>query len=278
MSTIVRKRAFTTLGTYAMAHPYAKRARMAYTAGRFVYDNRKNIAKAARTIGRAYRKYRKRVRSRIGERVGKQNCKRDITNNVAIQVTKTTRTLYNTELTSLPAGTSENQRERQIANIRGFKICLELRNATTTPMWFNLAIISDKVDPRNTPGTTDFFRAYGADRTQDFATTLSSNEFHCLPINTDRYYVLKHKRMCLGATTLESASYIENKRNNYMALNLWVPLKRQLRFPLGSGTPHQAIYMVYWFDKVLTDAGTAGTINAVNWMERVIIYFKDTKN
>lgn len=192
---------------------------------------------------------------------------------------KSTRTLYSTALCNIPKGDERNQREKTVVNIRGFKLCLEVKNLTQEPMYVNIAVISPKAaaDAAAIPGP-EFFRAEdNADRRgTNFVNGLSSSEFHCLPINTDLYTILKHQRLMLipGSETDPTTNSAEGK--SYEAINMWIPLRRQLRYDAPNSAPTDGqVFLVYWFTKFGEPGGVTPTTNAVKFTERVVTYFRD---
>lgn len=280
MSLIVRKRAYTALSRAALSSPYAKRARMAYSIGAYAFKNRRGIKRGARIVRRAYRRGRaksqKFSRSNIGERVGTGTSKRSVTH-TNDNIIRNTRLLYEHSLADIPEGTDLDARQRKMVNCRGFKICLELKNLINNPMYVNIAVVSPKDGQSNF--NADWFRSSDAsNRARNFDVTLNSNEFSCLPINSDAFTILKHKRFQLipGSTTGSTAS---QSGRSYMQLKWWIPLKRQLRYDAAIGQPENGkVHLVYWFTEFATAANDPGLVGAVQMSSRVVAYFKEPKN
>jgi hypothetical protein len=227
-------------------------------------------------MAKSARKYR---RTHFGERVGKQGCKRDLTLNT--QGDYETRTQYIRQMTEI-AQTSINDirlRQRDIINFRGFKACLEIFNQLDQPLYFIWAVVSKKQDTDTT--VTDFFRNMGsADaRGRTFSTSLSANEFHCLPINSDKYHVYVHKRMLLGPRST-NANFYDPNRANYRTFNHYEAVRRQVRFTGQSENEFISnLEVVWWCDAFYAPGGTAAyTTGAVKVSERYITYWKEPKN
>jgi hypothetical protein len=127
----------------------------------------------------------------LGSASGKQTAVRE-TN----QLVYKTRTLYVTELTNIAQGEGIDQRDRRTIELMGVKLCMELTALSNNPLYVNVAVVHLK----NTDSglNTDFFRGASGSRGVDFDISLNSNEFHCLPLNTDKFVVLSHKRHCLN--------------------------------------------------------------------------------
>lgn len=273
--------------------PQARALSYAYTAGKFAYNNRATLKWAGKSLYRAARSmYRKRkhnmsvgknARRRIGERVGTQSCKkaRPIDLDMA---TKNTRTLYAHELTILPETSSNliNRRQRDIVNLRGFKICMQFLNIRDKPMLCNVAIISPKDNQALSASATsvqDFFRNMGLSdsRSMNFDNTLRSSEFHCHPINVDKYYVLMHKRFKMPGFT-DVANYRTNSGNNWRTWEKYIRLKRQLRFQPDTTFPiNGRIFLVYWYDGFANAGGTVAS-GGVSTQVDATLYFKEPKS
>jgi len=194
---------------------------------------------------------------------------------------KNTRKLYGQKLIEVDFGDNINQRQRNIINVSGLKICCELKNLTNDPLYVNFAILSPKagVDPSQDIDTTDFFRASDSnDRSKDFSTQLTSTEMHCLPINADKYTVLKHQRTTLVAAAT-GGDTVSLTGKSYMNLDWWIPMKRQFRFDGTVGTPDNGqVYFVYWFDRYMTTTLVAETVNGVKFSNKTIMYYHEPMN
>lgn len=190
------------------------------------------------------------------------------------------RTLYTEELTAIPQGDDIDQRERMLANVRGFQVHAEIRNNSPVPLYVNVAILCTKAGTSSaTIDASDFFRAaIGQNRARDFSTILNSNEMHNLAINSDRYVILRHKRYRLAEDN--STSYNTQKSNSYMNLKWYVPFKRQLRWDSGLGVQPEngEVFLVYWFDLFGSTTGTGASPAAATSAWRVVTTFRDPKN
>lgn len=264
-----------SVGKNAFLARRAKLLRYGRYAGRF---SRAALAFEAGSM--LYRGWKGRARREIGERPGSSSAKREVVFEQNI-TNRDTRQLYNERLTDIIQGTGINERERRIVNIRGWKICMEIKNLRDIPLYVNVAVIAPKMGTTTSGvGVGDFFRAsQGADRARDFDTSLSGLEFHCLPINTDRYTILKHKRtrlvaMAAGGDTVALSGY------SYMNIDWWIPLKRQVRYDGSTGDKNESgrVYLVYWFDGFSANAATLSVANAAQASIRAVAYFRDPGN
>lgn len=253
---------------------------------------------AASTIARAYRsyyRYRGRTRSRyrsrstarkqparvrIGHPVGTSTSKYRQTAQRAIDIGDplNDRTLYAFDLTGIPQGEEPTQRERDLINLRGFKVCMEVVNTSDAPLYFNFAIISPKTDVNLNP--IEFFRSYSDNRGTDFESpNISSLDYHCRPINTDVFNILHHKRYVLTTkSNLEKGEVFAG--NASIRVMRYFPVRRQVRYRRqleGDGdfctTP---IFFVFW--AAIAGFGTETEPQfAFRTDTRVVTYFREPK-
>lgn len=264
----------------ASYHPAFRYARYANTARRYGPTAFKYGTKIARFMYNRY-KSRKAKKARfskqhIGHRVGSARTKTRVELNNDFTGLGS-RTLRIRGLTFIPKGQLINERERNVVNVRGFKICLAVRNMIAQPVYFNAAVVSVRNDTVVT--TSNFFRAQGAERGQNFENSLTGLQMHCLNLNTDKFNILKHRRYRLAPDVNDSSNYQDNKGNSYMNIDWYIKLKRQLRFDDDDqNTPIDSpIYLVYWCDAWTAAAGSTPIGNAVNVQDRHICYFKEPK-
>lgn len=194
-----------------------------------------------------------------------------------------TRTLYDWEITDIGKTTTNNihQRQRDMAYVSGFRICAEFRNVAFRPLLVNYAVLYDRRSNLGTvvPSNDDFFRAASGDqRGLDFNDSLTSHEFHCNPLNSDRFVVLKHMRFILGTAGGNDTSdaYTETNRENWKALKMWVPLKKKLTWE--DGQQNNKIWLFMWCDRFFEAAGTVPQLNQLQYSAHVVAYFRDPKN
>lgn len=228
---------------------------------------------------RSFTARRKRKRfspSSFGERPGTTTGKRTQLQNTSL-VFKDSRVLYTTNLTVIPK-TADNDiqgRQRDIVNYRGVKLCMELRNLTDAPIYFNMAVLVAK--SRRVVQTADFFRGNEDDRSKDFGDALTGLQFHCLPINADEYIIMKHKRWTLNVISNGAAvtGYSREFGSSFKTVSMYIPIKRQLRYDKDSTTPIEPIYLVYWLDRFGAAEDQTTVPNQVQMSEHHIAYWKE---
>lgn len=276
---------------YAARSPYTRAglrlASTAYSNRRYfrpAYNATRLAANLVRSKARAKLITSKRTKfgtSNVGQPVGVDNGKHHQSLNTN-PTSKSTRTLYDRGLFSgIVRGQNLNNRERNIIDVRGVRVCMELHNTSTSHLLFNIAVISPKAAADAIAITsTNFFRSEDNtdSRGDDFADALTSNEFHCLPINTDLYTVLKHQRMVLAPAPGDATTFQSNTRDNYTTLQFWVPIKRQIRYENSTGEPVDGnCFVVYWADQAMKAGGTTA-VPSYEVTERFLTYFREPAN
>lgn len=254
-------------------------ARAAGTIARWAFNRyrrrNKRSAKSMRRM-RAAKKTRFSTRN-IGHPVGAGTTKRVIQKETN-PVTKDSRVLYTQNLTELGFGDDINQRQRQLINLRGFKLCTHFRNDDDDPIYLNVAVVHGKLSEA-APTSVEFFRGNGNSRGVDFGSGLTPLQFHCLNINTDSYVILRHKRYIIKGKANTATNYVDRSGKNYMTMKWWIPLKRQLRYESNASTQPTTgnVWLVYWADQIGATSGTASQLGVFTASERHITYFRETK-
>lgn len=231
--------------------------------------------KLGKTPKKSGKSYSQRVKA-IGHDKHVDNAQRHEISNEALTA-KNDQTLYKTELTDVPGAASTvaiDRRRRDMMYFSGARICMEMRNNSADPMYFNVAVIAPRGNQLGV-FSTNFFRANDTDRaTNASAAELKGLEWHCLPINADQFTILRHDKFLLGPNVEPSSSdYKDNTTPNYMNYDKYVPVKRNVRFdPQENCT--DPVYLVYWAAKFGSSA-TAATSGAISVSEHCITYFKE---
>lgn len=257
----------------AMAYKYGPTAaRAAGRIARFAYKR----MRARRRGGYRNAKRQKFSPKHIGNNLNSANAKR---RQQALTVTSLypSRTLVIRDLTTISQGSDLSQRERQIVNIRGFKICLMVKNNNNRAIYLNCAVVSPKND--TVVNTDNFFRSDSQDsRGTNFSTALSAMQFHCLNLNTDKFNILKHKRYRLCPVNI-TGGFIDHSGRNYINIDWYIKLKRQIRYDSAAEGPIEgACKFVYWVDMIDANAGDNAVNNVISTQERIITYFREPKN
>ena len=251
-------------------------ARKTYRSGKraaeFMYKHRKAFLLHARKRRRVHPHF---DRQSVGN-PGGQPHKQDLISNTS-GIIRNSRVLYQTDLTAIVKNDTNNdinKRERQLVFVVGFNVCLEIQNISSSALYFNIAVIA----PKCVTGVgleTDFFRGYENERSVDFdPMTLTSLDFHCRPINTDRYTILKHQKLLLSK--FESSTQDGGNRTAYTVNDMWIPLNRQIRYEhTSSNSSCDPVYMVFWMDKFSTGAGSSPAVGVATVGQQCRTVFKN---
>lgn len=279
------------LSYYSAASRYARAAKRARYVGAYGIKYAPAAMSAARKIGRAYRRYKRRkgrsaavvARRNFGQIPRTSNCKSANVTNDGGTANYGTRTLHATPLLIIERGDELNKRERDIINLRGIKMCIEFNHedVVAQPLYLNIAVVKSKTrqlnntSQQNYTSLSDFFRATGGDtRSQDFeaATNL---EMHCSPINTDEFHVFMHKRLRLG---VNGGGYDNERAKGYLVFDKYLSLKKQIRFQAAATiNPNEQLHLVWWCSQMFSSTATP-TANAITARRKTMVYFRETKH
>lgn len=253
----------------------AKRAAAAKIAGRIdkLYRKRRTTSKAGI----------KAKRRKVGEDPGTSNTKQREVDYDDLVVS--TRELYLKKLTQIPlddkAWESRDQRERNVIYISGFKYCMAVRNNSTNCMYFHYAVIAPK-NPQEFNGNpkANFFRSPGGpERAVDFSTMLGAIEFDCNPINPDKHTILLHKKCLIGPFfTIDTPNRYQNGVSpNWVNIEGYVPLNRQIRYESNGEEQDGPVWLVYWFDNHLASKNSIPVTGQVTLQQKFVVYFRETQ-
>lgn len=268
------------------------RVRTAMALGQFAYDHRTDLFRAAKRISKAARTYSRRRKnkrenfssSNIGKDIGTADAKRYMVDDTDDNNLYDTRTLYFKNLIDIPTGYFDYQRAGARVNISGIKICTEWYNQYVNDaeqiLNCHLAVIAPKdsnCKETQLAISTDFFGAMGgnvSNRATDFSTSLSSNDFRCYPINTDKWVVLKHIRFDLGPrSTIAMPDHYYKHQDFYLKIN------RQVQFSSNAAdaTTDNPIFLVWWCDSAMEAGGAVVKTQALRLNTKAVIFFREPR-
>lgn len=153
---------------------------------------------------------------------------------------------------------------------------MEIKNRSAAPLYVNIAVLATRANVG--VETADFFRGEGDnDRTTNFGTHLSAMQLHNLPINTDIYTVLRHKRYKIVAGETGGTNIQTHSGNSYLQLDWFIPFKRQMRWDTNNASPPESghVNLVYWCDKFENAPGAASQINQMAFGYYCVTSFRD---
>lgn len=204
-------------------------------------------------------------------------------------------TLYYTEnlFKQLEYGTGPNKRRDGCIDAKGIQFDIHaMHNSGRIVAELHYAVISPKESTfaSSDPGIkTDFFRHYSSSTARDFnnagtgAWALSGIEMCNNPINTDKWYVITHKKVMLGsgvgsATTANVEPWVSRQNSGAEGKNchfarIWVKINRQIKYNNPTETdvdeisPADDMRLVWWFANPFSLGTTKQTTDAMQEAE-----------
>lgn len=274
---------------YRKALSYVRAARTAYGLAKPVWRAVKSHYKGRylRRTGRTYlrrgkRSYSKRIperfdRRQIGARPNSSSSK-SVSVDVQNVTSRDSRVMYVTNLTQITQGGNRNQRERNIITCTGFKLHFQFINLATQAMYLHVAILANKQDD-DASSTANFFRSPSDTRAEDFGVALSGLSMHALPINTDKFVVLKHMKSTIVGSS-QNSTWQANSGKNFRTYKMWIPLRRQLRFEQNTDTtPYTGnVWLYWWCTRFDDDSGQAVRVGDCQAGHRYEMYFREPRS
>lgn len=213
--------------------------------------------------------------------------------------TMSTKRLYVCELTRIARNAQGDAERRSLAlYLSGFKFCCEINNNRSQTAYFHYALLTYKNDTSDAERfdvgaandaktenqTVNFFRDQGLNNSSR-ATGVNDGrtgiEMHCLPINTDAYKILTHKKYKLGPNGQDKQGPDNNNGSggpNQRTIMRWIRLKRQIRYTgIDNTTCQNPIFLVMWCS-ALHETGGDPPLPQVDRQVRVITYFRNLQN
>ncbi len=195
-----------------------------------------------------------------------------------------TLTVYSVDallIDDIAKGDQINRRERDIVNLAGWKVRLQVHNTWDLPVTFRFAVVS----PRQTFGANpternqNLLRSFGPERSLNLGLGNSGITNTNNKINDDLYMVLYETSIELGPDA-GATGYSGGIQKNWHYMDKWIPLKKQFRYNVGTGGKSETpVYIIYWFDskirkaaELFSDIGGAGFVAT---RTDAIAYFHD---
>jgi len=235
------------------------------------YANKPRTTKKKSSMGKKPKKAPN--MGRVGSRVGGASAKWDTLSTGYTNMSP--QTLQQLPLLNIIKATTPayDRRLRDQLNFRGIKFCMNFRcegALGTAKSFMNVAVISPKSDLLSTDSipNASFFRDPNGTR-RDIAfgdLALTSLDYYCNSINTDKYNIHKRMKMEVGPT-----QSTEGRKEKYV--EFYLPVVRQIRYNENDPSPDgKNLYLVWWFSA--SDGGTPA--NSMRFSYRVTRYFKET--
>jgi len=257
--------------------PYEAAEQTWASMGPEMYQDAKKIAAWASKQWKKKKSKRtnKKRKHTFGSSPGSATTQRAITRTSA-RVPVASRTLTSYDLVDINRATNHeiNRRSRDIVNLKGIKLSMNIVNGSDQPLYVNVAVIVPKYDQsQSTVRIRDFFRGNANGRGTDFDTNLSALELNTLPINRDQYHVLYHRRMTLGpAGTV--GGYNTDANRSYATINKWIKVNRQIHYE-NNEPVNGRVQLAYWCDEF--DRGTGDLVQPSRMFvgEHHIMYYQN---
>lgn len=255
--------------------------RLARTAVRYA----PNVARAAaRTIGMAYRAYKKRRMNRPSRRqVRKFRRRPDLAGRTGTQstVTMTQDTLYTNNLTTdIDLGTGSGDRTRRYADLIGIRLAMYLKNNSVTSgdnPCVHVIVAQLRGSNVGLSANENFFTAMGDNIGYQGAAfnnlAFTRQDKNLLPIYSPKWRVFLHKKVILGEETGESQRPVSMYRGGSTVYRkYWIPIKQRIYFDPDefNNEAQRPIYLLTYHEP-LDPNGTTHTVD-MRLLQRV--YFK----
>lgn len=251
-----------------------KRTRMAFSAAKFIYANRRPIMRSAARARNMMRRY---VRRRRGRRLesAKQTNKQfrsfpaGTSNTFSVLDRKT---LYAAEIRPIqPPNNNEGLRESPSMAyfLNGFKMCATFRNIHTDPIHVHMAIVQPQTPLQSTTpsivgqellvNNTSFTQRYG-----DFVNAATDAQWDrnqdCSSINQRKYNIYTHQRFILDNDS-GSANY---RQASFKHINRWMKVNRRFEYEnTATSTVTKPLLLLIWYETLFPTALTA--VNALEY-------------
>lgn len=164
---------------------------------------------------------------------------------------------------------SINKRQRDVILHKGSKVCFDIKSRLKVPIYFNWAIVIPKA--QNVVFNNELLRGDGPDRDTVIDSNRTYMELKCLPINTDLFKVVKHKRMTILPDSDKGVNI--NEGRDYRTLDTYIKTNRKIYFNGDTSQPLQNMHMVWWVDYYNSPTATRSLTADVNW--KIVDYFHD---
>lgn len=258
----VRRRIGFGVGPGAYARVAARRllVRRALTGGAVAVG-----ALAGYGMYRGFRRLRRRRTARrlhasqrrhVGVRVGTSRTKEVLTQNVH-ENPHTSYTLHQHEVTVIGALDKANnhKRQRNDINLRGFRMNLRVRHEASAPGVLIMMLVSLKHGANLSAVDNDFFKSRNGDEISfpSGGGAFPGSDYVDLGINKEVMNVLWYKKLELaprGVSSPGAQDYTMLSGKNYVQINQYVKMNRQINFNLDTDqspeAPH-SVYFIHWY-------------------------------
>lgn len=162
-------------------------------------------------------------------------------------------------VTNLASGLDIDRRVTDLIHLSGVKLQIFHQNAVQDVYGLNYAVVVCRNEQTISPTlpVAQFFGGNSNVRGEAFDTTKTGVELHCLPLNTDKFEVLWHKRVILGSSG--GAVTGINDYKPWHLLDTYVPINREIRYTSQDATSAVSYpILMVWCDRLSSQSGSAG--------------------
>lgn len=183
--------------------------------------------------------------------------------------------LQDLHLSAISQGTSVNQRERQMINIKGIKLT-EFSQVISTNVqgaWARTLVVRSKYSASEEGTTeleTDLFRGTNQ-RAINYQGTKGGSHKCFFPINTDKWEVFYDKTVYLNSGT-------QPQPDTRMSKDIWIPVNRRINYDGTASTNVQGgLYLIFFHDSPAYSGTVVDTDTTHSISRRLdaIVYYHD---
>lgn len=164
-------------------------------------------------------------------------------------------------VSNVAGGLTNDKRVGDVIHMSGAKLNFFIENGSAVPIGCNVAIVV----PRNesslnvTLPIPNFFGGNSDTRGEAFdLATKTGLELHTLPLNTDKFEVLYHKRKILGRTFAAGGVTTSTDAKSWGLWDDYIPINKEIRYTDGTGASAvSAPCVLVWFDSMRSPTGAA---------------------
>lgn len=215
----------------------------------------------------------------IGYPIGVGTAKRHV--KIDTRTDTPTRILQVLEASDIPKQTTSDEHDRRdgdIIRLLGIQIIFRIVNSLSdVPLTVNYCMIAPRARNNDAVVATDFFRDNATGRGRNFDTTLSNMDMSTLPINTDMYTILYHKRtMIMQGANTPTGRFHSKTKDSWHEFNHYQEIKRQIRYE--DNVTISPVFFAWWIDGYFNPPSATTVANAATVTLKAITYFKEETN
>lgn len=257
---------------------YNKRLRLASGMAKHIYNNRAGYGRAARTIGRAWKRSRRKRGKSYAARAAPSTKQSTRQYGSGIEATSASQISLQTQQIQFPDQTSGG-RVGSTIKLSGVKCCYHLTNNYNHPVEVHWALIQEKEYSQLGP-TQRFFRDVSdqTSRSRDFPSDPETGWTMlnvCQPINPDRFHIICHKRRILDGKA-QTSGFLKDGRWLWKLDKYFSFKKKKLSFDApGDQLPTKPLMVATWCQRISEDDTGNGSFG-ISSIDRV--YFRGATN